>query len=207
MPILDPSHFAREDESPDPAFYDVPRLVAHIDDAARAALAAYYTTALPANGVLLDLMASYHSHLPEGGDRGAVFGLGLNGHEMAANAQLAAGVVHDVNAVPELPFRDAAFDACILSVSVQYATRPIELFRSVARVLKPGAPFLVAYANRLFPTKAVALWRALSMADRGRLVALYLGEAGGFSEIAAHEIMAGRMEGDEVRIARGTRQS
>ncbi|MFN0044128.1 MAG: class I SAM-dependent methyltransferase [Alphaproteobacteria bacterium] len=206
MPILDPSHFAREDESPDPAFYDTPRLVAHIDDAARAALTAYFTAALPANGVLLDLMASYHSHLPEGNDRGVAFGLGLNGHEMAANAQLAASVVHDVNAIPELPFCDAAFDACILSVSVQYAIRPIELFRSVARVLKPGAPFLVVYANRLFPTKAVALWRGLSMMDRGRLVALYLREAGGFSEIATLEIMTNRMEGDDVRIARGTRQ-
>jgi hypothetical protein len=50
-------------------------------------------------------------------------------------------------------------------------------------VLRPGGVFVVAFANRMFPTKAIALWRAISMADRGRLVQIYCWEAGGFGDV------------------------
>ncbi len=46
-------------------------------------------------------------------------------------------------------------------VGVQYLQRPFAVFAEVRRVLKPGAPFIVSYSNRCFPTKAVAIWRAL----------------------------------------------
>ena len=191
-----PEHFAREDEGPDAAFYDGPRLVAHIDDGARAALAQCLAETLPPGGSVLDLMASYHSHLPEDGVRLA-FGLGLNAEEMAQNVQLAGGVVADVNAGLALPFRDGAFDAAVLSVSIQNATRPIDLIRETARVLKPGAPFVVAYANRMFPTKAIRLWRVLSMDDRARLIAIYFREAGGFTDPLVRDLSPGA--GDEIR--------
>ena len=177
-------HFAREDESPDPHFYGPPRHVAHIDDEARTALTRQMDDILPNGGDVLDLMASYYSHLPDRRFR-SVIGLGLNAEELSKNAQLSAGVVHDVNERPDLPFRDDSFDACILTVSIQYATRPIELFGSVRRILRSGGVFMVAYANRMFPTKAIALWRAISMADRGRLVQIYCQEAGGFRDIQA----------------------
>lgn len=191
-----PEHFAREDESSDAAFYDWPRLVAHIDDGARAALAQCLAETLPPAGTVLDLMASYHSHLPEDVARVA-FGLGLNAEEMAQNVQLAGGVVADVNAGLALPFRDGAFDAAVLSVSIQYATRPIDLIRETARTLKPGAPFVVAYANRMFPTKAIRLWRAISMDDRARLIAIYFREAGGFGEPIVRDLSPSM--GDEIR--------
>ena len=41
-PPFKPEHFRRVDEGDDAAFYDFPRLVAHIDEAASAALAAFY---------------------------------------------------------------------------------------------------------------------------------------------------------------------
>ncbi|MBM3541739.1 MAG: class I SAM-dependent methyltransferase [Alphaproteobacteria bacterium] len=191
-----PEHFAREDEGPDKAFYDWPRLVAHIDDGARAALAQCLAETLPPTGAVLDLMASFHSHFPEAGGR-TTFGLGLNAEEMAQNVQLAGGVVADVNAGPALPFRDGVFDAAVLSVSIQYATRPIDLFRETARVLKPAAPFVVAYADRMFPTKAIRLWRAISMDDRACLIAIYFREAGGFTEPLVRDLSSGA--GDELR--------
>src|SRR5688500_1952215 len=64
----------------------------------------------------------------------------------------------DLNANTTLPYADASFDAAVCAVSVQYMTRPVEIFRDVGRVLKPGAPFVVAFSNRCFPTKAVAVW-------------------------------------------------
>ena len=43
---------------------------------------------------------------------------------------------------------------------------------------RPGAPFVVSFSNRCFPTKAVAIWRALSGEDQQRLVAAYMDDAG-----------------------------
>lgn len=44
------------------------------------------------------------------------------------------------------------------SSSVEYLIHPIEVFSEVARVLKPGAPFVVTFSERWFPTKAIELW-------------------------------------------------
>ena len=39
-----------------------------------------------------------------------------------------------------------------------------------AEVLLPGGGIYVAYTNRVFPTKAVAVWRACSDAERAQLI-------------------------------------
>ena len=57
------------------------------------------------------------------------------------------------------PFGDAEFDAVLLSVSVQYLVHPVEVFADVGRVLRPGGHLIVSFSNRMFPTKAVRLWR------------------------------------------------
>ena len=64
MRSLPPEAFRRMDESPDEAFYDMPRLVLHIDDAAVAAVTELYRANFPAGGAILDLMSSWVSHLP-----------------------------------------------------------------------------------------------------------------------------------------------
>ena len=92
-----------------------------------------------------------------------------------------------------MPFADGRFGACLLTVSVQYLTRPVEVFRDVARVLKPGAPFLISYSNRMFPTKAVMLWRTLGESERGQLVQLYLKHAGGFERVTIETLVEGRV--------------
>ena len=157
-----PSHyFQRYDRADDALFYAFPRKVVHIDEGAIAALGTVYAEVLPRAGVLLDLMSSWRTHLPSDLAEASaleVVGLGLNAEELADNPQLSQYVVHDVNREPRLPFPDAAFDGGICAVSVQYMTRPVELFADVARVLKPGASFLVSFSNRCFPTKAVAIW-------------------------------------------------
>lgn len=176
--------FRRFDETDDARFYAVPRKVVHIDDGAIAALATLYARTLPSTGVLLDLMASWRSHLPAG-FRASVIGLGLNREEMADNPQLSQGVMHDLNQDPRLPFADQAFDGAMCAVSVQYLVKPVEVFGEVRRVLKPGAPFIVSFSNRCFPDKAVALWRAKSDAQHIRLVALYFGASGEWTGLTA----------------------
>jgi len=66
--------------------------------------------------------------------------------------------------------------------SLQYLTRPLEVFRSVRRVLAPGALFAVAISHRMFPTKAVAIWHPLDVPDRARLVGVYFRLSGGWTE-------------------------
>ena len=130
--LFRPEYFRRDDERPDVLFYAEPRLVVHIDEHAIRAIGAYLSETLPAGSVILDLMSSWRSHLPERPAMRKVVGLGLNRVEMKENPQLDDALVHDLNANPALPFRDGAFDAAILTVSVQYLTRPEQVFAEVA---------------------------------------------------------------------------
>ena len=181
-------YFRRDDERPDVLFYAEPRLVVHIDDHAIRAIGGYLSEELPSGGVILDLMSSWRSHLPEGQARAKMVGLGLNAVEMRENPQLDDAIVRDLNASPGLPFRDGTFDAVILTVSVQYLTKPEQVFGEVARVLRPGSRFHVIYSNRMFPTKATAIWKALSDGDRAKLIGAYFRRSGGWGEVEARDI-------------------
>ena len=110
-------------------------------------------------------------------------GLGLNQVELKENPDLDEFVVHNLNTNPELPFKDDSFDAVIITVSAQYLTKPIETFAQVNRILRPGGMFIVSFSNRMFPSKAVLIWR--NSTDRGRvdLVGSYMEAAGNFEDI------------------------
>ncbi len=180
-------HFQREDESADSLFYAAPRLLVHIDEYAIEAARRAYAELLPVGGDLLDLMSSYKSHMPESLAWKRLAGLGMNEVELRENHQLTDYVVHDLNVEPHMPYGDAEFDGTAVTVSVQYMTRPVEIFRDVARVLRPGAPFVVTYSNRMFPTKAVSIWRSLDDRDRATLIATYFKQAGGFGDVQARD--------------------
>ena len=128
-PGLQDYFFDRVDGGDDALFYREPRLVVHIDDDAIEQIGRIFEEFLPANGVILDLMSSWRSHLPADFVKARMVGLGLNAVEMRENPQLDEYVVHDVNREPRLPFEDASFDGVILTVSVQYLTRPVEVLR------------------------------------------------------------------------------
>lgn len=188
LPGLPEGAFRKADPTPDAAFYAQPRLVTHIDDGAVAAVTATYRDVLPPGGDILDLMSSWVSHLPPETTYRSVTGHGMNRAELDANPRLTARFVQDLNATPSLPLPGAAFDAATLCVSVQYLQRPVEVFRDVARVLRPGSPFVVSFSNRCFPTKAVAIWQALSGTDQQHLVSAYM-QAAGFDRIAGRSAM------------------
>jgi len=179
--LFPPAAYAREDETPDPQFYEAPRKVVHIDDPALAALRRLYEEVLPAGGRLLDLLSSWRSHVPDRLDAELV-GLGLNAEEMADNPHLSYHVVHDVNRDPRLPFDDESFDGAMCAVSIQYVTQPVRFFQAVRRVLKPAAPFVVTFSNRCFPSKAVAVWLNTTDAHHVELVQAYFEAAGGWTK-------------------------
>ena len=185
-----PEFFRRMDESDDRLFYTEPRLVVHIDDHAIAVIGRYFTETLPEDGVILDLMSSWRSHLPSDFRAGRVVGLGMNEVEMRENPQLDEYVIHDLNDDPRLPFDDAVFDSAIVTVSIQYMTSPVDVFAEVRRILKDGASFHVIYSNRMFPTKAVAVWQSLDDRRRGQLVGSYFTSSGGWEDISLYDISA-----------------
>jgi len=180
---LPPGSFRRLDESADDRFYNTPRLVEHIDAGAIAAVTGLYREYFRPGGALLDLMSSWVSHLPPEVAYGRVVGLGLNREELDANPRLTERVVQDLNARPVLPFGDAEFDGAAVCVSIQYLTQPEAVLREVGRVSRPGAPLVISFSDRCFPTKAVAIWRALDDAGHARLVEHYLRAAGNWTEV------------------------
>ncbi len=155
--------FARSDESSDTAFYAYDRLVTHIDDRAIAAVGTLYQH-LRLEGRVLDIMSSWISHFRVAPEELIV--LGMNARELAANEAATERVVHDLNTDPSLPFPDAGFDAVTCCVSVDYLTKPIEVFREVHRALRPEGTFVCTFSNRCFPSKAIRGW--LSTDDNHR---------------------------------------
>ena len=188
---LRPEHFRRYDETDDSLFYREARLVTHIDDAAIGALSKFYGELIPSGSRVLDLMTSWISHLPPGLDLTGVAGVGMNQVELDENPVLTERLVQDLNRNPVLPWPDETFDAAIVTVSVQYLTSPETVFAEVGRVLKQGAPFAVAYSNRCFPTKAVAIWQALNSREHAELIGLYFRLSGAFGQPQAYDISPG----------------
>jgi len=192
--------FDKQDAGADLAFYAPPRLVTHLDEAATAALTAFYARLLHPGDRILDLMSSWVSHLPDE-PTARVVGHGMNAEELAANPRLERWFVQDLNRDPVLPEADGAFDAVLACVGVQYLQRPLAVFREVRRVLAPGGVVAVSFSNRCFPTKAVAVWRALDMGGQAVLVRRYL-ERAGFAEVAA-EVLADGRAGDPLVVVTG----
>jgi SAM-dependent methyltransferase len=171
--------FDRADDAPDDRFYEPVRLVTHIDDGAIAAVGALYDE-LGLAGEILDLCSSWVSHFRAAPER--LVALGMNEAELARNSHATGHLVHDLNADPHLPFPDAAFDGATCCVSVDYLVRPLEVFDGVARVLRPGAPFVLTFSNRCFPTKAIRGWLATDDAGHVEIVSEYFRCSTGWTE-------------------------
>ena len=203
IPDLPPEAFHKIDPGDDATFYAPSRLVTHIDEHATAALTAFYGERLPRGGVILDLMSSWVSHLPPNFLAAELIGHGMNAAELAANPRLTRFFVQNLNTAPTLPLGDGSCDAVLCCVGVQYLQRPLEVFAEVARVLHPAAPVIVSFSNRCFPTKAVAIWRALDADGHAALVRLYL-ERAGFSHVEAC-ILSDGSQGDPLTVIQAFR--
>jgi SAM-dependent methyltransferase len=202
-----PWFFDRDDASPDTGFYRSERLVTHIDDGAIAAVGELYAE-LGIDGDaqtptrVLDLMSSWVSHLRSA--PASLVALGMNAAELAANPMATEHVVQDLNDDPLLPFPDADFDAVLCCVSVDYLTRPVEVLAEAGRVLRPGAPVVLTFSNRCFPTKAIHGWLATDDAGRCEIVASYLRLAGRFDQPSislrtpTHDARGRRYRGDPL---------
>ncbi|MDO9242515.1 MAG: class I SAM-dependent methyltransferase, partial [Rhodocyclaceae bacterium] len=197
---------ARSDATADADFYAYPRLVDHLDTTALAELAALHARFLHPGQQVLDLMASANSHLPANAPALTVVGLGMNAAELAANPHLAERIVHDLNTAPELPCASGRFDLVLCALSVEYLIHPVEVFREVARVLKPGGIFLVTFSERWFPPKAITLWGELHPFERMGLALDYFRRSGDFVDLAT-ESLRGRPRPPDDKYYRKTKNA
>ena len=194
------------DSADDAFFYMQPRFCTHIDDYAITSLTAFYGEVLremAGSGstkdgrapCVLDVCSSWISHLPRGEDApqlGRVAGIGMNSQELGRNDQLTDFAVKNLNEEPDLSmFEDGAFDLVVCCVSVDYLTRPLEVFKEFNRVLAPGGKCIMSFSNRMFYSKAVRMW--LEADDIGRLgiVGSYYHYSKGWTGIEAYDLMPG----------------
>jgi hypothetical protein len=172
-----PEFFIRADEHDDRAFYATPRLVTHIDETAIAAVGDLYDE-LQIRGDVLDLMSSWVSHFHSPPEKLRV--LGMNAHELEANPMAAERIVHDLNADPRLPLPTASVDDAVCCVSIDYLTKPLEVFGDVARVLRPGGRLVCTFSNRVFATKAIRAWLYATDHERCDIVSEYFRQSGSY---------------------------
>lgn len=187
-PFMTGRMLGREDERSDHLFYQIDRFVPHIDNTASGQLSGLYGSIIAPEARVLDLMAGWISHLPGTFSAGRVYGLGMNPNELAANPLLSDTIVQDLNQTRVLPFDDHFFDAVICSLSVEYLTRPVQVFEQVGRVLKPGGVFAVCFSNRWFPEKAIRIWEDLHEFERQGMVLEYFHGAGCFNRLETFSV-------------------
>lgn len=180
--------FQRVDEGQDSLFYSLPRRVHHLDATARQQVEMLYASLIPPQSRILDLMSSWHSHLPAALRPAHVTGLGMNQQELAANPLLHEHVVQDLNSDTRLPFANDAFDAVICTASVEYLTQPGVIFDEVARILRPGGLFINTFSNRWFPVKAISVWAEMHEFERLGLVAEYYLQTGRYQALQTRSI-------------------
>ena len=169
--------FDRSDGLNDAVFYEPTRLVTHIDDHAIAAVGALYRE-LRVTGRVLDLMSSWVSHFDDAPRH--LTALGMNAAELDANPAATETTVHDLNADATLPFEDGSFDDIVCCVSVDYLTRPLDVFAEVVRVLRPGGRLVCTFSNRCFPTKAIRGWLMANDPGHVEIVRSYFEHTPGF---------------------------
>ncbi|KAK9677583.1 hypothetical protein RND81_11G153400 [Saponaria officinalis] len=196
--------FQRFDESSDAVFYDSPRFVTHIDDYAIAALTRFYSEVFPPSNTpgvsMLDMCSSWVSHFPKGYKQERVVGMGMNEEELKRNPVLTEYVVQDLNVDPKLPFEDNSFDVITNVVSVDYLTKPLEVFKEMSRILKPGGMAIMSFSNRCFFTKAISVWTSTGDADHVLIVGSYFHYAGGFEPPQAVDISPNPGRSDPMYI-------
>jgi SAM-dependent methyltransferase len=156
--VLQEAQRRKWDGSDDALFYAEPRFVQHLDEAFRQRLTQLYRECIPATAVVLDLMSSWVSHLPEDVAYASVIGHGLNEKELAANPRLRRHWVQNLNKDQRLPLENASVDATLIVAGWQYLQYPEAVAAELLRITRPGGQLIVAFSNRMFFTKAPQVW-------------------------------------------------
>lgn len=158
VPVLSDVERFKLDDSDDTLFYAEPRFVQHLDGAFRSRLTRLYRERIPPCAVVLDLMSSWVSHLPDAITYEQVIGHGLNAQELRANPRLDRFWIQNLNRDQQLPLDTGSIDAALMVAGWQYLQYPEAVAAELLRVVRPGGQLIVAFSNRMFFTKAPQVW-------------------------------------------------
>tara|TARA_Y100001968_G_C19149994_1_gene615706 strand:- start:39 stop:692 length:654 start_codon:yes stop_codon:yes gene_type:complete len=164
----------KEDNKDDEIFYSNPRFVYHLDKSFRNRLTSLYSEYLKPNTILLDLMSSWVSHLPENITFKKVLGHGLNKIELAANKRLDEYWVQNFNKDQILPLEDSSVDYCTLVAGWQYLQYPELISSELKRIIKPNGQLIISFSNRAFWQKSPRIWVEGSSLDRANYISAIL---------------------------------
>ena len=156
---------SKEDESDDSLFYSTPRYVHHLDMNFRRTLTSLYDELIPEESIILDLMSSWVSHLPNKRYK-KVVGHGLNTTELSQNMSLDSYWVQNLNINQELPLESNSIDYCLLVAGWQYLQYPEKVASEVNRITQKGGKFVISFSNRAFWTKSPRIWTESSEENR-----------------------------------------
>ena len=241
---IDNRLFSRLDSSDDALFYKEDRFVEHVDEQAVQLMTNYIAQVLQTAsenknnnnkdgttrlGIsVLDLCSSWTSHIPSSLllssssssssvrlDR--VAGLGMNANELQANPSLTEWTVQDLNDNPILPYDTESFDVILLQLSIDYLIQPLQVCQELGRVCSHGGTIHILFSNRLFLSKAIALWTGADDVDHVYTVASYLHycQPNLFGNIVAQDLSVrtkkkkngGRIVGDPLYVVTATKMT
>ena len=154
------------DNSDDQIFYQQPRFVHHLSKSFRGRLTELYSNYLLSHYVVLDLMSSWVSHLPENIRYKKVIGHGMNESELSANNRLDSFWVQNLNNTQNLPIEDSSIDIALIVAGWQYLQYPEKVALELSRVIKSNSYLIISFTNRAFWSKAPNIWTNSSEIER-----------------------------------------
>tara|TARA_B100000214_G_C23935194_1_gene612800 strand:+ start:863 stop:1513 length:651 start_codon:yes stop_codon:yes gene_type:complete len=166
------------DNNDDQIFYQQPRYVHHLSNSFRNRLTELYDQYLCENFVILDLMSSWVSHLPNNIKYKRVIGHGMNESELGANNRLDSFWVQNLNRSQSIPLEDSSLDACLIVAGWQYLQHPEKVSLELSRIIKSDSLLIISFTNRAFWTKSPNIWTNSSEIGRIEYVCSVLNSNG-----------------------------
>lgn len=146
------------DISDDQIFYIQPRYVHHLSKSFRTRLTKLYSTYLCRHHVILDLMSSWVSHLPEDRKYKKVIGHGMNEAELISNNRLDSYWIQNLNKTQNMPIEDSSVDIGLIVAGWQYLQYPEKVGLELSRIIKKDSLLIISFTNRAFWTKSPNIW-------------------------------------------------
>ena len=166
------------DFADDQIFYQQPRYVHHLSDSFRSRLTDLYLNYLHKHYVILDLMSSWVSHLPEEIKFKKVIGHGMNEAELSSNKRLDRFWIQNLNQTQNMPIESSSVDAGLIVAGWQYLQYPEKVALELSRIIKTDSLLIISFTNRAFWTKAPNIWTYSSEDGRVEYVSSVLVENG-----------------------------
>ena len=146
------------DISDDEIFYHQARYVHHLSHSFRYRLTSLYKEYLCNHHIILDLMSSWVSHLPNNIKYKKIIGHGMNESELSANNGLDRYWIQNLNKTQNMPIEDSSIDVGLIVAGWQYLQYPEKIALELSRIIKSDSLLIISFTNRAFWTKAPNIW-------------------------------------------------